>query len=382
MSSPRRPVALHPWAWWAWALLVAAGVSLTTNPLVLLLCGAALSVVVLLRRTDAPWARSVRAYFVLAGIVIGIRLVFQIVLGAPTGSTVLFALPEVGLPDWAQGIRLGGPVTAEALLATLYDALRLAVMLLCLGAANALANPRRALRSVPAALYEASVAVVIALSVAPQLIESGQRVRRARRLRGGSVRGLGSIRSLLVPVLEDAIERALALAAGMEARGFARTVDLRHRGRLLVGMLGSAMLLTLGAFLFLDGSHPGIGVGLGIVGAAGTLAGLRLTGRRLRVTRYRPEPWGWRESGVVAAAAAATGTLWLLGTLSPEALRPATEPLAWPSLPALGLLAPVLTALPLLGTLPPRPAPTRQPRLAGATDRLRPRPRTRERVPA
>ena len=59
----------------------------------------------------------------------------------------------------------------------------LAVMLLCLGAANSLANPKQALRSVPAALYEASVAVVIALSVAPQLVESTQRVRRARRLR-------------------------------------------------------------------------------------------------------------------------------------------------------------------------------------------------------
>ena len=53
------------------------------------------------------------------------------------------------LPDWAAGIRLLGPVTLEALLAGLYDGLRLATMLICVGAANALANPKRLLRSVP-----------------------------------------------------------------------------------------------------------------------------------------------------------------------------------------------------------------------------------------
>ena len=90
---------------------------------------------------------------------------------------MLFTLPEVPLPDAAAGIRIGGPVTLEALLAALYDGLRLATLLLCVGAANALANPKRLLRAMPAALYEVGVAVMVALSLAPQLIESGQRVR-------------------------------------------------------------------------------------------------------------------------------------------------------------------------------------------------------------
>ena len=58
-----------------------------------------------------------------------------------------------------------------------YDGLRLATMLICLGAANALANPRRLLRSMPPALHEVSTAVVVALSVFPQLAESVVRVR-------------------------------------------------------------------------------------------------------------------------------------------------------------------------------------------------------------
>ncbi|MDR1237915.1 MAG: energy-coupling factor transporter transmembrane protein EcfT, partial [Propionibacteriaceae bacterium] len=183
------PAAIHPWAWWGWAICLAGAASLTSNPLLLVLLAAVITAVVLMRRSDAPWARSVSAYFALAAFVIGMRVFFQVLIGGSYGEHLLFTLPEIPLPDWAAGIRLGGRVTAEALLYTVYDATRLAVMLLCLGAANSLANPRKALRSVPAALYEASVAVVIALSVAPQLIESTQRVHRARRLRGNRVKG-------------------------------------------------------------------------------------------------------------------------------------------------------------------------------------------------
>ena len=76
-------------------------------------------------------------------------------------GTVLFTLPSVALPGWAAGVTLGGPVTLDALAVALFDAIRLAAMLLCVGAANSLANPRTALKSVPAALRDISTAVVI-----------------------------------------------------------------------------------------------------------------------------------------------------------------------------------------------------------------------------
>ena len=87
-------------------------------------------------------------------------------------------------------------------------------MLACLGAANSLANPRRVLKSVPAALHDISVAVVIALSVFPQLIASAQRVRRARRLRGDTRKGIRALGAVLVPVLEDSVEMSMSLAPG------------------------------------------------------------------------------------------------------------------------------------------------------------------------
>ena len=99
-------------------------------------------------------------------------------------------MPQVPLPSWAAGVQLGGPVTLEGTVSALYDGLRLGTLLCCLGAANTLANPKRALRVLPGALYELGVAVVVSLSVAPQLVESVQRVRRARKLRGGATRRL------------------------------------------------------------------------------------------------------------------------------------------------------------------------------------------------
>ena len=344
---------VHPWAWWCWAIGIGIAVSGNTNPLLLALIATAVVVVVMLRRSNAPWARSVRAYLLLSLFVIGMRVFFQVLIGTGSGDTVLFALPEIPLPEWAAGIRLGGPVTAEGLVHTLYDALRLAVMLLCIGAANALANPRRALRSVPAALYEASVAVVVALSVAPQLIESAQRVRRARRLRGEPAKGLGVLSTVAMPVLTDAIERSIALAAGMESRGFARTRGLPIRGALPL-MLTSVLTSLLGLFLLLSTSWWLPASGLLVVGLFGTAWGFRRAGRALRVTAHRPDPWGWRETLVAGSGLCAAVLVLASGWLDPAGagLHPSTDPLQWPDLTIAMLVVAALTLAPLLFTRP------------------------------
>lgn len=342
---------LHPWAWWAWALGVAAAVSLTTNPLLLALVALAVTTVVLLRRSDAPWARSIGVYFALAGFIIVVRLFFQVLVGAGTGTTTLFTLPQLRLPEWAAGIRLGGRVNAEGVLYATYDALRLGVILLCLGAANALANPKRALRSVPAALYEASVAVVIALSVAPQLVQSVRRVRRARRLRGGSSTGWRAVKAVVIPVLADAIDRSLALATSMEARGFGRTRGPSSPSPLLtVGLVVATMAATLGVFVLLGATGtPWQGVALLVLGVAGTILGLRASGRRLSVTRYRPQPWTPRDTLVAASGLGAFAVAVLANTAglpgAHAAFHPSVDPLAWPTFhPLMALVASLVVA--------------------------------------
>lgn len=356
-SAVRPGRTLHPWAWWGWALCGATAMSLSLNPLMLLLCTGAVIGVVLARRTRAPWARSVRIYLMLAGCILVMRMFFQVTIGRMRSGTILFTLPSWQAPEWLAGLQFGGPVTLDGILYTLNDTMRLAAILVCVGAANALANPRRALKSVPPALHQISTAIVIALSIAPQLIESGQRVRRARRLRASTTKGRGALRGILVPVLEDSIDRSMQLAASMESRGYGRTLSLQPLGRPATAvLLGGMMVLMMGVFAVLGipggtlWGIAGMGLGLGMV-----VAGLRTSGRRLQVSRYRPDPWLTAESATLGCGLAAVAGTLLLMQLSPSALYPQTSPPQWPELHPLMPLVALVLGLPAVIT----PAPSK-----------------------
>jgi energy-coupling factor transport system permease protein len=339
-------VTLHPGAWWLWALGLAAVSGRTSNPLLLALVAVVAGYVVMRCRSNAPWASAYGMFLKLGLIVIAIRVLFHVLIGGVTGPTVLFTLPEVPLPGWAQGIRLGGPVSAEGLAHAVYQGLQLAVLLGCVGAANALANPKRLLKTLPAALYEVSVAVVVALTVAPQLVVAARDVRRARQLRGDPVRGRRAIRTLLVPVLEDALDRSLTLAAAMDSRGYGRTAGLPPRTRALTSALVVAGLIGLcvGAYGLLDASAPGfVGAPALAVGALLAVAGLRAGAVRVRRTKYRPDRWTPHAVLVAASGLAATAAT-IAAELAGVGLVPSTVPLELPELPLLPAIG-VLVAL-------------------------------------
>lgn len=350
-------------AWWLWALGLAAAASRTTNPWLLVMITLVACLVVIARRSDAPWALSFKLYLWLGGLAIAIRVVFKVIFAQAAGGHVVLDLPEVPLPDWVAGITLLGPLTREALLSGLYEGMRLAAILICIGAANTLSNPRRLLASAPPALYEMGTTIVVALSLFPQLAESVQRVRRARHLRGTPPRGIRGLRSMVVPVMEDALERSLALAESMDARGYGRVGEATAGERRLSGtfLLASLVALCVGIYAFLDPSAPRwLEAPMLVAGALIAIGGFVLAGRRVRRTRYRPDPWRWPEtitalSGVLAAVA--------VYSLPSTVLY--VDVSALPPLTVIALLGGVIGVLPAFVT--PMPPDTGAPRASSPT---------------
>ncbi|KAA1418647.1 energy-coupling factor transporter transmembrane protein EcfT [Nocardioides humilatus] len=344
---------LHPVAWWCWAVGLAVGASCTTNPLLLGLLLAIATLTVFACRGDQPWSRSFRLYLWLGLIVLVVRVAFRILVGGNDAGDVLLSLPEIPLPDWAAGISLIGPFSRQELLAALYEGLRLATLLIAVGAANALANPKRLMRSLPPALYEIGTAMVVAITVIPQLADSARRVRAAQQLRGGERGRVRGLRRLLVPILEDAFERSLALAAGMDARGYGRsgaaTASQRRStgGLMILGLAG----ICVGVYAFLDSSAPRLlAWPMLAVGVAAALGGFVLAGRRVERTRYRPERWRLPEVVIALSGVAVGAGLWAVQRWEPLVAYPSVN--VSPTI-SIGALAAILVGLVPVFVAPP-----------------------------
>jgi energy-coupling factor transport system permease protein len=262
----------------------------------------------------------------------------------------MFTLPALTLPEVMAGVRLGGAVTLESLVAALYDGMRLATILICVGAANSLASPARLLKAVPAALYEFGLSVVVAVTFAPQLVADLDRVRTSRRLRGRTVGGVRGTAAVALPVLEGALERSVTLAAAMDSRGYGRQAQRSPLVRHLTAaaLLGALVLVVIGAYALLDASAPAVmGLPMLALGFALGITGFALAGRRSVRTRYRPDPWSWPEWGVTLCAAATAATLLAMSIAGVPGLIAPVDPLGWPAVPLLavaGILASVLPA--------------------------------------
>ena len=280
------------------------------------------------------------------------RVVFR-ALTAGDGPTVLLDLPGLDLPG---NITVLGPISAEALVAGFYDGLRLAALIVCVGAANSLADAKRLLAAAPPALYEVGTALVVSVSVFPQVIESAGRVRRARSLRGEPASRRHLLREVVVPVLTEALDRSLQLAASMDSRGYGRSAG-GSRASAHRGPAGRRAARHRRRGLRPAGRHqPGLPrrSGTGRRDRSSACFGFVRAGSRVRRTRYRPQPWAAAEysvagAGVVAAAA-------MLATDS-SVLYPTANPLVWPTLAVLPVLGLLVAALPAVLAPAPRMVP-------------------------
>jgi energy-coupling factor transport system permease protein len=307
MSIARRFKAgqVHPATWWLLAAALATSSAAITSTLSLLILMVMIVTTILLAREAAPWSQSLRFYLFTGILVIAVRVLFRIIFNFDSADGVALNLPPFNINLGGLGeVQLFGRVSFTTLSSAVRDGFRMAAVILSVGLANSLANPRRLLKHTPGALYEVATAIVIAINMAPQLIASAKRVRSARDLRGRS-RRQNLLTGLLIPVIEDTLESSLALAATMDARGFGRsgTMSKMQISVARLANFSAICFITTGSYLLLCGTGTLLaatcfGLGLASLGAA-----LRISSLKHIKTRYQRSQLRFQDLVLLAIAA-------------------------------------------------------------------------------
>jgi energy-coupling factor transport system permease protein len=207
-------------SWWLWSIFLAAAAIRAQMIYIEFFLILIFALVVAKHRNSDEWGDPFKLTLQLALAATVIRLFFAILIGTPLPGKVLISLPQLELPNWLAGIRVGGEVTSERLISVIEESLKFAVVLIAFGAASALSSPVQVIKLISGRIYLFGVTLIIAVSVLPQIVNSFHRVQAARRVRGLTKLRLNNFRSIITPVLEESIERAIDLSAAMESRGF------------------------------------------------------------------------------------------------------------------------------------------------------------------
>ncbi|MFM7014130.1 MAG: energy-coupling factor transporter transmembrane protein EcfT [Actinomycetota bacterium] len=315
MTKTLKASSAEPTSWWLLALALAVAAGASSEILVQFAIASFSVVMVLMLREEAPWSKSLGFYLALAGFVFAARVLFRIVFNSPNpNDPALFSLPALQFNlGFGPTVTLFGEIGQKALIYGATDGMRLAAIILAIAMANSLANPRRLLKSTPGALYEIASSVSVAINLAPQIISSLARVRQARELRGRS-KGLGQMAGIVIPVLEDAIESSMALAASMDARGFGRSGALSRQELFAsrIAALTSVVLILIGSFLLLIGSSQLISLVLIVIAIALSAISIRISSKAKIRTRLENINFGYLDYALVALSVAII-SLTLLG---------------------------------------------------------------------
>lgn len=359
---------MTPAAWIAWVLLVMVVALATTNPLYLAIVLLSVILVAAFAPRTGTGVTSFRA-LLLFGVVMFFISVAVATINGNYGDHILFTIPGPDIPSWLGGLRLGGPVSAEGLVAAAIRGTAILCVLFAFGVFNGAVSPHRVLRSTPAALFHASLIVTVGLTLLPSSIEDLRRIREMRALRGARG-GIRDLPALVVPAVIGGLERSMRLAEAMEARGYASTARPPAGARLAAS--ASAPLLIAASWLwFYNDSWRWLGGVLALAGVAGLVFWFVAAGRDQKTTRYASETIPLAQRCAIAASLggmAAALALRLSGeghlTYNPFAGLPPLE--MHPAGALLALLcawpAAVLVFQPVSDGVP---APEREPALAG-----------------
>jgi len=349
---------LHAVTWLLWAVAAAGCVQLAPSPVYVALVTAIAFLVVSAHRLDGTLAKAFPILVTLGVVFAVVRVVLtalttHTVAAGASSDDVWFTLPQATLPRIMGGFTVGGPIEATVVLQSAAQAFAVVGVLAAFGAFNAVASHHELVQAAPRAFHEPGLIVTVALAFVPSTMAAVTATREADRARtGGRVVRRGRLVRLTVPILESGLERAMALAESMDARGFARLE--RARSDRVAGWLGLASLLALGAsFVALVGRSTGWALVAAGAGVAGLVGAVLVSSRGSRTTRYRPRRATPADVAVGLVVLAAPAGMAVLSALGDDTLVWTAYPLRFPAVALGPLLCLALLAVPAL--VPPVP---------------------------
>lgn len=336
---------LHAITWALWALAAALTVQLAPNPVYVAIVIGIAFLAVETHRLEGPTAR---AFPVLVGLAMTFALIRVVLTSLTTHGVgeVIVTLPEATLPRILGGFTVGGTIEAPVVALSAAEGLAVVGVISAFAAFNAVASHHELLQAAPRAFHEPGLIVTVALAFVPATLTAIEAAREADLARtGGQAVRRGRVTRLTIPVVETGLERAVALAESMDARGFARggaTASDRVAGWLgLVGMLGLA-----GSFVALIGRANTMALLLSALGAAALAGAVVAASVGPRPTRYRPRRLVRLDLLVMATVVLCPIGVSALAVRGEDSLRWATSPLHFPS------VSPVVVALLLVLAVP------------------------------
>lgn len=285
----------QPWAWVSWLAAVLVILSITRNPLYLLLillCTLFVGISLRQAGVDLP---SPFSLWKLAAWIIGLATLFNS-LTSHYGATILLTIPGK-IPLFS------GPVTLESMVYGATNGLVLTGMLASFTVLN-LALPVRDLISlIPRAFFPLAVVTSIAVTYLPTTLRQFKQIREAQAVRGHQIRSIRDWLPMLMPLLVGGLEHAMQLAESITARGFASSKPMVGKRQVYPRLLmfGGLLALGVGWVLELSNLERG-GFAMIVFGSLLILGGLWYLGKQSPRTVYRKQAWIWQDWLTLAAA--------------------------------------------------------------------------------
>ncbi|MCC7206786.1 MAG: hypothetical protein IT323_05745 [Anaerolineae bacterium] len=296
LAPDSRPSGLDVRAWLVWLLAALVAASLAFHPVYLVIL---IGVAILTWPDEGERAGllSLRALFRIAIIALVFGAAFNALM-VRTGQTVL-----VDIPGWLPLV--GGPVYLEAALFGAINALRLIAILFAFSLFSRAINFADLIRLLPPAFFELGLIVSISFTLAPAMLRAFAEIREAQALRGHRPRGLRDLLPLVSPLVVTGMERALALAEAMEARGYGAPGGQAQRRAARRGQALTLLSLPgfgVAALLMLFGAPGALAWAVFALSAALLALGLVWLSRHTGRTRLRRGRWGRAETLVSLCA--------------------------------------------------------------------------------